>query len=220
MIISFPTIDCTIDTTYCAAELIVENQSALLSILDDLSSQVEGNDGKAVLSKDNSILPISRNLELITSFTPFSINRKSLVNRLVLRLIDESISENMYESTIQLRNQIEEYGLKLAGGLSGSIEFRNCTIEMLLKGMSPYFEDSHEFLIEKISDYFDLVRDYEHDKLFVLYNFRSLVSNEDFIKLAADIKRKSIEALFIESMERTSVENIKRIIIDDDLCVI
>ena len=113
MIISFPTIDCTIDTTYCAAELIVENQSALLSILDDLSSQVEGNDGKAVLSRNNSILTISKNLELITSFTPFSVNRKNLVNRLVLRLIEESVCESMYESTIELRSQIEEYGLSL-----------------------------------------------------------------------------------------------------------
>ena len=220
MIISFPTIDCTIDTTYCSAELIVENQSALLSILDDLSSQVEGNDGKAVLSRNNSILTISKNLELITSFTPFSVNRKNLVNRLVLRLIEESVCESMYESTIELRSQIEEYGFRLASGLSGSIEFRNCTIEMLIKGMSPYFDDSHGLLIEKVSDYFDLVREYEHDKLFVLYNFRSLVSDEDFSKLAADIKKKSIEALFIESTERTRIEAVNRIIVDKDLCVI
>lgn len=220
MIITFPSIDCTIDTTDCAAELIIENPKALLSILESISFQIDGNDGKVVLSKNNSIVPISKNLELLTVFSPFEINRKNLANRLVSRLIEESVSENMYESTIELRNQIEEFCLNLSSELIGSIEFRNCTIEMLIRGMSPYFEDSHGLLIEKLSDYFDLVREYERDKLFVLYNLRSLISDADFRALVADVNKKSIEVVFIESLERANVEGIKRIIVDIDLCMI
>lgn len=119
-----------------------------------------------------------------------------------------------------MRTQIEEYGLKLAEKLDGSITFDDCSIDSIIKCIEPRFDNSYELLIEKLIDFFELVRKFDRDKMFILYNLRSIISDREFKELVNETYMKSIELLFIESSERTYVGNVKRVIIDNDLCMI
>lgn len=61
--------------------LIIENQPLLLTLLTDIQAQLDGLDGKAVLSESDKLLPLSKHLELLTSFVPFDLNKKALVSK-------------------------------------------------------------------------------------------------------------------------------------------
>ena len=70
-----PQIDCLLELgkEKCQS-LVIENQAVWCSILNDMAEQLRGNEGKIVLSCNDKIIPLSKNVELISQFIPFDMN--------------------------------------------------------------------------------------------------------------------------------------------------
>lgn len=56
------------------AGMIIENQKIMYEFLMDLREAIEENTEKIILSKDNKIEDISKNVELLTDFIQFDMN--------------------------------------------------------------------------------------------------------------------------------------------------
>ena len=56
----------------------------LYQILCDLTSQLRGEEGKIILSHNNRVLQISKSLELFSQFVPFELNKKILINKVLI----------------------------------------------------------------------------------------------------------------------------------------
>ena len=100
--------------------LVIEAPSFFRQFLQDISLQVSGLEGKAVLSQNNMPITFSKFAEVLDSFLSFEISKKSLVSKLQARLEAEALSRAIL------------YGEPLPIGLSDTM--RNLdTLERLYK---------------------------------------------------------------------------------------
>lgn len=89
-----------------------------------------------------------------------------------------------------------------------------------MKSAAPELRDDSSDLCEKLLDYFELVREFDRDKLFVLVNFRSYVSDDKFELFAQSVLSHGYRVFLIESSERKRASTENRLLIDKDLCEI
>ena len=156
--------------------IIIENQKLFSEICKDIYYQIEGNDGRTIVSIDNATIDIEKNVE-----------------KFILR-----ITENM----------------------EGNLIYSKLSISNIIKSLGIEFEDYDTNLCEKIIDYMELVREYDHDKLFIFVNLRSYITDYECIRLYDTILRKQFHTIMIDNCEHDICPMEKRIIVDKDNCVI
>lgn len=199
--------------------LTIENPKLFYELLSDLQKQIDGNDGKSVISKENKILQIPKSIELISQFISFDINQKSLINK-ALSKMEQIAIEDYYAETMGQIGKLEGFLYKLASHCSGNIEFNKLEISGILHNAGFAFSNNHDSLCEKIADYMELVTDYIGEKAFFFVNLRSYVSEQDYGLLLDTITRHRYQALMIENHAYPLHKLEKRYIVDIDLCEI
>ncbi len=208
----------------CADEkmcsIVIENQKLLYTIICDILRQGQGDDGETVLSENNQVIAISKYAELITQFTPFEINHKNLLNKVVAEMQKIAVDELHYMKTQQIVSEWERYLIDLSTEMVGNLNFSKVLADTLIKSAGIEFDDIYESLAEKILDYFELVEEYDKKKLFIMVNLRSYLSDEEMKRFMRDVLARKMQVLLIESSERSVLDEEKRYIVDADFCVI
>ena len=222
MILRFPGIeqDFDCDSNEYINTVVIENPNLLCKLLLDIESQLQGNDGKTVLCENNKILPIDKYLELHSCFIPFNINQKGLVNKITKRLNENAIDPDHYLKSTEIVSELERYGMELSLGLVGNIEFTNLSIDNLIKSIGPSIVDDYDSLSEKLLDYFELVREYDRGKTFVLLNLRSFLHQGDLQCFVDEILMRGYQVILMESREYPQLEKERRYVVDESLCEI
>ena len=201
--------------------IIIENQELMWRILVDINNQLDKNEGKSVLSENESILPIAQNLELLTEFIQFDINKKNLINKLIAKMIEDAVEEYQYGKTLNLMSEIEKFLYEMTFSYTGDICFEKCNVDTLIKSVSPRFDSLvDDSICEKIIDYVGLVNEYDRDKLFITYNLRDIVSDSEIELFMENILKKRYNFIMIETKEHNLLSFEKRYIIDKALCEI
>lgn len=200
--------------------LIIENQGLFLSLIEDIHRQMNGYEGDSVLSLQNSPIELSKNAELITSFVPFELNRKSLIGKIISSLEKTAIDESHYAQTAQLLSAIEKYIDDLTFEYPCNLECGKITVPSLLKMVGLQIHEEEGNSLDKIIDYMELVREFEKDKLFVFVNMRTYFSDEQMELFAQTVMSHKYKVLLIDGCEHRKLKDEKRIIIDEDLCEI
>ena len=75
--------------------VVIENPAAFAEILRDIASSIDGNEEQSVLFREDKMLSFSTSAELLSSFFPFDLNRKPLLNRIVAALEKEATSPDL-----------------------------------------------------------------------------------------------------------------------------
>ena len=200
--------------------IIIENQKLFSEICKDIYYQIEGNDGRTIVSIDNAPIDIEKNVELITQFIPFELNKKSLLNKVISRVEKMAIDPDYYEITMMELANIEKFILRITENMEGNLIYSKLSISNIIKSLGIEFEDYDTNLCEKIIDYMELVREYDHDKLFIFVNLRSYITDYECIRLYDTILRKQFHTIMIDNCEHDIYPMEKRIIVDKDNCVI
>lgn len=200
--------------------IIIENPNLLRELCEDVYNQIQGVDGKTVVSIDDKPVDISKNVEILTQFVPFELNKKSLLNKLVAKIDNLAKDPEYYEYTISELANLENYLWKLTENVGGNVVFPKLTINSIVKAVGIEFDDDYKSLGEKIIDYMDLVREYDKDKLFMIVNLRSFISDEECSKMYDTMLRKRFHIIMIDNCEKTLCFNEKRVIVDSDCCEI
>ncbi len=209
--------DCGLDA---CCSVVVENQDLLYRAVKDISLQIDGWEGKSVLSDENKILQFSKSGEIISQFVPFDMNRKRLISKISARMQQTAVTDLYHMETNEFLAEWERYMMGLSGNLTGNIEFSKISVDSLIKASGIHIEDVYDNLGEQLLDYFELVHEYDAKKLFVLVNLRSYMTDDDMNMFLEDVIARQIQILLLESGERNLLNFEKRYIVDKDLCVL
>lgn len=220
MKVCFKGINYIFDTEEDINTLIVENPSLLLDILKDIQNEIDGNEGSTIVSLNNKPLDISKNVELITQFVPFNINQKHLLNKVNAELEKKLIEPERYPQSLEVISSIEKLLLDASFEMVGDFAFSKLTIASMAKAAGLEIVEDYDCLGEAIIDYIELVNEYEHDKLFIFYNLRSLMDENEVSMFYDTCIRHKYNIICLESSIHPKIcyENI--VIIDHDLCEI
>ena len=216
----YPGINTVFDTEIGKVNvLVIENQNLLTALIRDLTDQIAGLEGKAVISEGNKVLPLAKNAELLSAFFPFEINKKPLLTKATAALVQQAVEDD-YELTRELLGELESFLLAQTMKMVGDIEFQKINLETIVRSVGMTFEEAYDSLAEKIIDYFELVLEYDRQKLFILLNLRSFIDDEEATRFFDTILRQQYHVLLIESCEHTHLPTENCLIVDRDLCEI
>lgn len=217
----FPEIDCVFDTD-CGIinTVIIEHQGLMYRLLDDIQRQIDGLDGKSVLSDGDKILSICKRLELVDRFIPFDLNAKTLISKITADLQKKAVSEEWYGKTVELMGALQSFLSQLTFDYSCNVEFSKFGIDSVIKASGIEICDDYTSLGEKIIDYFELVQEFVDKKLFVTVNLRSFISDKEAELFMQTVLSHRFNVLMIENYEHKSFPFEKRLIVDADLCLI
>ena len=221
MIFVHPEIDYEFDTTGEKVNtIIIENPQFFCRIVNEIYRQTEGDDGKAVVSKNGKIIDLNKNVELLTSFVPFEINRKSIVSKINTEVEKSIISGEKYLKMTELLAQIESLIEAAAFEYNCNIELTKMSVGSIIKAVGITVCDDYDSLAEKVLDYMELVRDFEADKLFITVDLRDYLSDKEMGEFLETIISHQYNLIMIESHERQLLPAENRLVIDSDLCII
>lgn len=221
MILAHPQIDTVFDFdgAYVNA-VVVENPDFYRHLLCDLYDQMQGAEGKFVLSDKGKTLPIAKWVELVDNCVHFELNRKSLLTRICAAMEQTAVSDSFFLKTAELLGMLESYVDALAFELPGDIVCEKCTVSGILRGVGISLRDDYKDPLERLFDFVELVREFDRDKLFVLVGLRSFFSDdqaEAFLKTVLDHR---YHVLLLDCIAREKLLHEKRLTIDIDLCEI
>lgn len=200
--------------------LVVENQSFFRKTVSDLYTQTIGNRGDFVLSEDYSPVNISQNIELITQFVPFEINRKNLIGKICTAAEANALGEKHYKRTQELVTEVERFFDELLFDYPFSFEYSKLNITNLLKSAGILISENYDNELEKIKDYLLLSIEFEREKIYVFVNMRSFFADEELEAFLREMCSMKVHILLIDNVEHKKLSMEKRVIIDKDLCEI
>lgn len=200
--------------------LIIENQPLLFRLLGDIRSQIEGEDGKSVVSDNGKVLQTSKSAELITELIGFTLNRRQLINKASSVLEKTVMSGELFGEATELLYELNAFLSKAAFELEGDICFPGISFSSLIKSSGMEFREDYDSLPEKLIDYFELVEKYDRKKLFIIYDLRSFVLDKNVELFLETVVQHGYNVFMIESSERERLPSELRYIVDSSLCEI
>lgn len=216
-----PQIDRVFDTSENRINsIIIENRSFFTELISDIYFQIEGMDGKCVLSKNDTPISFVKNAELLDRFVPFDINRKSILTKLAARLEAVAMEAQFYERSSRLISEIERYMSDISFEQSFSVEFPKLSVSSVIKSASVQLLDDYSSLPEKILDYMQIVAELDRKKMFFTVNLRSYITDTEAELFMKSAVSHGFELIMLESTAYSKCEYENRLIIDADLCEI
>lgn len=201
--------------------IVIENQHMFYNMISDIRSQLDGNNGKVVLSEDHTPLDMRKAADLITQFVPFTVNQKDLITKLYAALKKKAVNEKMYQYTQEIYRSIGEYIYRLIEDEESELDIvMPDDITGILKAFDVRFDDSELTLPEKILEYMLSTSELKGQRLFITVNLRSYLTDRETEELFQSLLLKKIPLMCIESADHPRLINEEVIIIDKDMCVI
>lgn len=198
--------------------LVIESQTAFRTIIADILEQVDGKEGKSVLSEGNTPLDMTRHAELLMDPIGFDINRKSLLSKIVTAMEKSSQNSEHYAAIAQLMAQLEILIDNLAFEHPCDIRYTKLSFGSILKSIGLAVRDEYDDQLEKLVDYMELVREFEGDKLFFIVNLRSFFEDGKISLFMETVREHGYHVVLLESTERSRLPCEIRSTIDTDLC--
>ena len=199
--------------------LIVEHQSLLRELIEDLHNQINKEKGDFILSVDDKPTEIHKYMEIYLDVFALQINKRTLINKLYKSLDVISQNEDLILKTKELYSYIGEYIHGLINETDFELEFLlEYEISRVLKGVDLKFTDSNKSLIEKLIDYMELIYALEGEKCFVFVNLRDFILDNEINEFYKTVLYNKFKILLINAKDYSNSVYEERIIIDEDLC--
>ena len=205
-----------------AIELIIENPKAFTGFINELLFQLEGEEGRFVLSHEYDVIEINQRLECIINPFDLDANKKKIINKLYTLIKQEII---MSELMVEIGEAYHKF-IEIINNIEGTVDYplyyrEDIDINNFLKFMDVKLQIDEGSVLEKIVDYIKILHELMRYDIIVLVNIQSYLSHKELEGLLKHACYEEIHFLFIESMDRGNTnDNIKKVIIDKDLCEI
>ena len=204
----------------CLNTLVIEEQRAFRHIVQDIVNQTSGEEGESILSDNGKICLFSKRCEILSTFIPFEMNKKSIINHVLAVMERTALDEENFIRSQELLAQIEAFVYDLSLECDCELEFSKINIPSLLKTIGVAVKEEYDSLIEKIVDYMQMLCGFMGDMLFVTVNMRSYFTDDEISLFSDTVIGHKINVLMIENQEYPLLQQEKRIIIDKDICII
>ena len=209
----------TLDFECGSQTLVVENVELLRTIILQFKFQINNKIGDFILSDNDAILDISKNVLLITDVFEISGLSKQLKNKLQQYVESSYDNDDLYQDVYQ---KLIEFGNDLTNSSPYPLCFNQEISKFdIIKLLDIQFEHNYSSLLEEVIDYIDIFSQIIKTKLFVFVSLRSFLTDEEFNNFMKIMDYKGIRVLLIERyllLDTGTNNNVH--IIDKDLCVI
>lgn len=200
--------------------LVVENKKAYSEILQDVWNQVQGQEGRFVLSDKEKQLKISKEVECI--FNPFSLNcnDRKIVNKLYQE-IKEQVDSLYQKQAMILNANINEFLAELLLQIPYALTY-NPDIDLagLLKLYNLQVESNGETVLEQIVEYLRVMAKICGVCIYVFVGLKQYLSGGELEKLYEFVFYEKIHLIIIEAIQEPIISGERGWIIDKDLCII
>ena len=205
-----------------AIELVIENPKVFTGFINELLFQLEGEEGRFVLSHEYDVIEISQKLECIINPFDLDANKKKIINKLYALIKQEVIMSELMVEMGEVYHKFIEIINKIEGTVDYPLSYReDVDINNFLKFMDVKLQIDEGSVLEKIVDYTKILHQLMRYDIIVLVNIQSYLSHKELEELLKYACYEEIHFLFIESIDRGNTnDNIKKVIIDKDLCEI
>ena len=209
----------TLDFDKGSQTLVVENVELLRTIILQLKFQINNKIGDFILSDNDSILDISKNILLITDVFEISSLSKQLKSKLQQYVESSYDNDDLFQDVY---HKLIEFGDDLINSAPYPLCFNQSLTKIdIIKMLDIQLEHNYSSLLETVIDYIDIFSQIIKTKLFVFVSLRSFLTGEEFNNFMKIMDYKGIRVLLIErylSLDNGINNNVH--IIDKDLCVI
>lgn len=206
--------------TDMVSSVIIENPSVFLGLIQNIYHSINGEEEGIILSEDHTILKPSKVIEFVSTYVPFDVNEKRILNKLISILEKEALNEKNYYRTMELLAQIEQFVNNLSEGISCRIECTGCNPLSLIKMCGITVSDDSISDIERVFEYMMIVREVLGEKLFVFVNMHSFFMLDEIQDFVNTVIAHNFYVLLLDSHEYGIMKHTRRLIVDQDLCVI
>ncbi len=202
------------------SSLVIENPTLMMRFLSDIQNQILGEAGRVVLSLDDTPVSIERWVDLLVDFPGFDGDRKSLMTKF-LHVMERTAQEAQYlQDTQKLMASIEKYMDLLAYDQDVYLRYDKMSFSNLLKAVGIHIVIDYNNLAELLLSYMKLVIRFEGEKVFLLVNLRSFVSDEDMVLFTDTVVQHGMKVLLVDNHADTLLPLENRVLVDRDLCEI
>ncbi|MCH3918636.1 MAG: type II-A CRISPR-associated protein Csn2 [Spirochaetia bacterium] len=200
--------------------LVIEAPSVFSQVLTELKNQSEGNSGLFVLSEEEKIMPLDKNLKVIIDPLAFDPNDKIILNAINKQVEEDAINEYHYEATNKLISMLKSYAIDLAYDFPGAITpVEEIPINAIIKALSFHVDTLGNSLVEHIFDSVLSYNKYMHYSLFCFVNLMNFLPMNEITKLIESCIKESIAIMFIEAKDISiDKELFQKVVIDTDFC--
>lgn len=204
-------------------ELVCENPIIFSDLIIELYNAYNSNDSSFILSDNNSLIDVNSNCEII--FNPFliDVNNKKNVDKLYSQLFKISNSEQLYLDKIELYKKINDYINLLLYQSDYNIRAnQEIDIKNIFKLLDLKIDSdcSSIELDELIFNYMNVTNKLQGEKIYVFINLKSFIDINQINKLYKQIVYNKYNVLLIENSDKKVLDNERKIIIDNDGCLI
>lgn len=200
--------------------LIVENPNEFYSMVSDILSLFDGEEGRFVFSRNGQKIDPSKYGAIVSSPFHFDLNDKKIIS-----LLQKKLEEIAFTEKLLLFNELSAKTMEFLGELAFFVPFALDYSEPqpidYLKAAGVKFEKNYGSLEEKIICYINTLIELKKSDFFVFVNLKSVLSDEKLLQVYAHCQREQVGLLLIENCkQRALLSEEKAVIITEDLCEI
>lgn len=201
--------------------LSVENPMLFRQMIENLQAQMEGNDGKFVLSDKGIVQKITSKLMFIDNPVHVEINGRKVLTKLYDVLSGTAVGEDMYIKTMNIKTQIKSYLDDLLFDGDYDLDYDDdFELKKLFSAVNLRFNEEYEDALEKLVIFMDVLSKFSTVKVLIFVNLVSYFSEIEIDMLRQEAENRHFSLLLIESVLRSDVMNAKVVVVDKDLCVV
>lgn len=202
-------------------EWIIESPTHFSEYVIEMHSQIEGSEGRFVLSESDKIIVLSKSAVIILNPFAVDINTRKVLNKLYSELSNYAKSEQMYVKTSEFLRLMQEYLLELEQCTEHNLEYDpEIDITSLLKSVNVHYETTSMDFRESLLQYVKILADIGGIRLFIFVNLRSYLTDNQMTEIIREMNYQNIRGVFIENQTRENLEGVQTYVIDTDNCEI
>ncbi len=200
---------------------VIENPCQFYQYVMQLYMQINGAEGRFVLSHDMKELIISKKMDIILNPWQIDFSSRKILGRLYDEIKEVAWSSENYVKTKELMTYINRYVLDLEQHLDYDIVYpEEFDFAKFLKMLGIELDVKAESLLDQLVLYIKVCQRLLHINILVFVNIKDCLSDKELEELYKMAMYEKVQLLLIESSDHCDINLEKKYIIDYDLCEI
>ncbi|MBQ8425356.1 MAG: type II-A CRISPR-associated protein Csn2 [Clostridia bacterium] len=201
--------------------LVIENPNEFYSLTMELFYQCSSDlDGEWVFGVNNEIKSISKNLLLLHNYYEFSCSSKKIDSLINSTILDALKTNDYFEEISSINSELFKINDKICEKVDLPIESSfEIDFDSIVKLLNYKIKDDLDFL-NKLITYIDIFIKIKKIKVVVFIGLFSYLSEQEIDNLIKQLRYMDIKIMFIDNYDKCPFKYVKKIIIDNDLCII
>lgn len=215
-----PTIEKQIDFNISNCyEMVIENSNEFFKLTSDIINQSNSLEGNFVLS-DGKLLDISKNCLVIYDYYNLNLMTKKISNLINFEVLEILKNGDFIEEFSSINKTLIDVSERVKDKLDFLVETNQEFDYETFTKYSNFKVIKTNVLAYDLQELIAIMQKLSNIKIIILINPNSFFNENEIKSLIKQLSYMQLNILLINNMQKYRLENINRIIIDEDLCEI